>query len=358
MYLFREKVLEKLFLIEISSVFTSTMILVLYSFFHRWMIYDADGYMVFGTTRVVMVLFVKGSEFLFYELLIWIKKREKFPIDNRLLVGLNAMVWTTGIAEEFLVDMYYNAAYGDRMQREVAIVTVAMLIANIVVYILCVSLINSNADLIKEKLKNAAYESRMKDVNAAIDLHRQTMKIRHDMKNELLKVRMKLEEQKADEAGTYLEEILKVKLAENHIVLTENMLVDAVINTCMETARNKGISIDVRIKAGIGNIEEMDMAILLSNLLDNAIEAAEKTEEKQIETRMVNRKDYLCIAIRNSYNGEIVRDQSELITTKEENAFHGYGLSNVKDIVQKYNGSYQCDMQDKEFVTYISLCTS
>ncbi|MCM1044130.1 MAG: GHKL domain-containing protein [Candidatus Gastranaerophilales bacterium] len=349
---------EKLFLHGLRNIFVKTTILLLYNFFHEWMVYDADGYMVFGAARVVMVLFVKTSEWIFYELLIRSKKREKVSVDNKLFLGLDAMVWTTEIAGEFLLDIYYAAAYGDYIQSEVLVVTVASLISNIVVYVMCVKLVNNNADLVKEKLKNAAYESRMKDVNAAIDLHRQTMKIRHDMKNELLKVRIRLEEQKVDEAGAYLEEILNVKLAETQIVFTENMLVDTVINTCMETAKNKGIAVDAKVQGRIGKIEEMDMAILLSNLLDNAIEAAEKTQEKRIEIRMENRKEYLCIMISNSYNGEIRKDESKLATTKRDKEFHGYGLSNVKDIVQKYNGNYQCEMQEKEFVTSVNLYIS
>lgn len=356
--LFRGKVLEKLFLIGMRTVFITTIILVLYSFFHRWMVYDADGYMVFNTARVIMVLFVKCSELLFYELLIRIKRSEKLPIAGRLYVGLNAMVWTASIAARFLIELYYDAAYGDNMQRKVIIVTAAMLVADVVVYAMCVSLMNGSAELVKEKMKSAAYENRMKEVNAAIELHRQTMKIRHDMKNELLKVRIKLEERKINEAEEYLEEILNVRLAETHIVFTENVLVDAVINRCLEMCRDKGIFMETAIRGGTGSIGEMDLAILLSNLLDNAMEAAEKTEEKRIEIRMDNRKEYLCIAVTNSFPGEIVKSGSELTTTKQERELHGYGLSNVKDIVQKYSGSYQCDIRKEEFVTYINLCMS
>ena len=198
--LFRGKALEKLFLIGMRAVAITTIILVLYSFFYRWMTYDANGYMVFNKVRVIMVLFVKCSELLFYELLIRIKRSEKFPIADRLYVGLNAMVWTVSIASHSLMELYYDSVYSGSMQRKALIIMIAMLTANVVVYAMCVSLMNSSAELVKEKMKSAAYESRMKEVNAAIELHRQTMKIRHDMKNELLKVRIKLEERKISEA--------------------------------------------------------------------------------------------------------------------------------------------------------------
>ncbi len=353
--LLKGKVLEKIFVRGLYDVYFNLIVLVFYSFFDKWITYGQNGYMVFGFARVIMVLVAKAMDVIFYEFLIRYREKENVLIDNTLYAGLISMVYATSVAEKFLLSIYYNSSYDNRMHQDAMLVTIALVAIDMIVYIMCVNLSKSNIELVKERMKNAAYESRMNNVQAAKELHEKTLKIKHDMKNELLNIKMKIKEAKFEEADEYIEKTLNVKLASAHIIFTENMLVDAVINKCIEKCKEKNISIKTVIESSIGNIAEMDMAILLSNLLDNAIEAAEKTDEKKIEFNMHNDKDYLCVLINNSHNGSIVESEVGMSTTKSDKLFHGYGLSNVKDIVKKYNGNYYTDAQKSIFVTSIGL---
>jgi sensor histidine kinase YesM len=346
---------EKLFVCLIYDTYSDAIILILYSFFTKWIALDTGGNMHFGFVRIAMVLSAKFLDVIFFELLIRYKRKGGWIIDDSLYIGLSTIVLATSIAENFLVGIYYNALYNNLMKRDTMIVTVALVVIDVIAYIMCVKLSRSKMALIKEQMKTAAFESKMQDIKAAKELHEKTVKIRHDMKNELLNVKIKIEQGKFEEAKDYLEQILNVKLSKEHKIYTDNILVDTVVNKCIENCRSNGIDFKINIKSGIGNINEMELAILLSNLLDNAVEAAEKASEKWIEFSMYRNKDYLCINIKNSYVGNIIEKSSGLLTTKPDKENHGYGLSNVKDIVKKYNGNYNYDMGGKCFETVVNL---
>ena len=94
------------------------------------------------------------------------------------------------------------------------------------------------------------------------------------------------------------------------------------------------------------------MGVILGNLMDNAIEAGEKTEAPYIviQIRQINKSLY--IAIQNRMEGKM---QGELFTTKKDKKNHGFGLASVRKTVEKYSGHMQIDRKDGIFVVEIML---
>ncbi|MGN0160034.1 MAG: sensor histidine kinase [Lachnospiraceae bacterium] len=353
--LLKGRISEKLFLVGLHKIFICTISIMLFSLFDRWITYDSNGYMVFGAVRIILVIIAKLSEFLLLELVLHFRIKESGLVSNKIYTGLNGIILATLVSQEYLLDIIYQEAYTNQLANEAKVVVVTVLIIDVIVYVLCMNLTNSNADLLRERMKNAAFESKLKDIRLAKELHQQTMKIHHDMKNELLNIRLKLREGRIKEAEDYLEETLNVKLAKSNLVFTENFLVDSVINRCIEKCKDRGIVIENIIECSIDSMEEMDMAVLLSNLLDNAIEAAEQSEEKYVYLKISRMKNYLHIHVKNSCNGKVLKGEMGLQTTKKDKVFHGYGLLNVQDIVKKYNGEYEGNLNGREYVTNIAL---
>ena len=86
-------------------------------------------------------------------------------------------------------------------------------------------------------------------------------------------------------------------------------------------------------------LEEQDVVSLLSNLLDNAIEASEKLEgEKKIWIKLVKEKRQFVLSIRNPVSAPVVIENNEIHTSKEDKSKHGIGLKNVQMILDKYHG--------------------
>ncbi|MES8989573.1 ATP-binding protein, partial [Oliverpabstia intestinalis] len=85
--------------------------------------------------------------------------------------------------------------------------------------------------------------------------------------------------------------------------------------------------------------ENSDLCVILGNLLDNAIEAAENSENKEIDVRIVYVKNKLKITVKNYYTGKIKKDTGgNFISTKSDTKNHGIGLQSVTRIVDAYGG--------------------
>ena len=111
----------------------------------------------------------------------------------------------------------------------------------------------------------------------------------------------------------------------------------------------------VMIECTLDKTDEMDIAILMSNLLDNAIEAAVLCDNPFVNMKITRKETYLHIMISNSCKSEPDKEAGKLLTTKKDKTLHGYGISNVKDIVERYNGFYNYELEKGKFTTDILL---
>lgn len=316
--------------------------------------YDAEGYMAFGAVRVALVITAKAMEIILLELILIFRLKEAQLVSNRVYAGLVCVVGTTFISQNYLRNIIYQETYTRNSQSEAMVVACSVVVIDIIVYIICMRLMESNAELIKERMKIAAYEGKIKDIEYAQELNMQTKKIRHDMKNELLKIRIKLNDNEYAGAEKYLDEMLNIKLAQKDIVYTGNMLVETIINKGIELCKQTEIKINVDVLCSIEGVDEMDFAILISNLIDNAIEAAMRTSEKYVNMLIKHVNGNLYINVKNSYNEKDARNYREG-TTKEDKVYHGYGLLNVRDIVKKYKGQYFVECSDGIYNTEVVL---
>lgn len=88
----------------------------------------------------------------------------------------------------------------------------------------------------------------------------------------------------------------------------------------------------------ISDIEELDLACLFGNILDNAIEATEKNKEKRIELLFLRQNSNRVIICKNTVSESVLKNNKQLKTTKKQQETHGLGTSIVARIVQKYHG--------------------
>mgnify|MGYP002237480850 CR=1 FL=1 len=84
------------------------------------------------------------------------------------------------------------------------------------------------------------------------------------------------------------------------------------------------------------------------NLLDNALEACEQIKGKERWIRIKNKKknQLIYIEIANAIAKKPDQNGSGFISTKKENGLHGYGMRNIRDIVEKYEGIFQYEIRD------------
>jgi sensor histidine kinase YesM len=134
--------------------------------------------------------------------------------------------------------------------------------------------------------------------------------------------------------------------------------VDTIINYKCALGQKEGITFHTSIFIPMKLlIKEKDLCIILSNALDNAIEAARLCEaEKTVDISIASRKNALSIVIKNSYFNEMKKDAlGNIFTTKVDASNHGLGLSSIRKAVNKYDGEIVIELDNNIFCLMILL---
>lgn len=190
--------------------------------------------------------------------------------------------------------------------------------------------------LLQEQRKNQIemYES------LELSYNQQKKKV-HEFKNHLDCIQGLLKENRQEEALEYVSKINNP--AEQHMSYfsTLNPVVDVVINQKYQQSQEEGIPM-VMILDELSTIpiEDKDMVILLSNLLNNAIEACRKLDVKDriIKFKFVQDKEQIIISIKNPIKKQPLIVDNQIKTTKDNEEEHGIGLYNIEEVIKKYRG--------------------
>lgn len=178
----------------------------------------------------------------------------------------------------------------------------------------------------------------------------------HEFKNQILCIESLLNNQEYDEASQYVNKISKSFTNEKNVINTNHVIINAILNTKYQEAINKHIVFVFRVNdLSKIRMEDEDLVVLLANLLNNAIEACEKYEEKKIiKFKFMIEDEMIILSVKNTYNQILLYDNDEIKTSKtvmpDE---HGVGIKNVIRIVEKYEGEYVVQNKEKEF--YFSI---
>lgn len=151
------------------------------------------GYPEFGVLRAALVVLAKVIYIICTELIIRNKIEDSQYVSNTVYLKLNAAMIITAVAELFLMDIVYMSAKSSSIVS-VYFVIVALVAVDAILYTLFVNLTNTSINLIKEEVKNAAYESEKKIIENMHEINKQTMIVRHDMKSKLTYIMFKLDE--------------------------------------------------------------------------------------------------------------------------------------------------------------------
>lgn len=355
MLLLQGRVGEKILITLVDSIILQSSSILLSSLFGSFVSYDESGYMQFGVWRVVLLILAKVIYVIATELILHHQIKDKEYISRLMYVELNIVVCGLLLSFAFLSEFIYRNSVNHRIVNSAVFLLIFVIIVDAMVYALFINLTNTSISLLKEQKRASAYERRVSDVQAMKELNRQTAKINHDIKSKLLNIRALLEQGRIDEAKHYLDENIEAGAFNRKIIFTDSMAIDAVLNSHQQKCEEMGINSTMKLECAIDPKMELDIAVLLTNLLDNAVEAAVKTPEKEVEL-LINRKgNTLCILVQNSYDGNLRKEKEHMVTSKQDESRHGYGVSNVKDIVDKYDGIYDYDADNKVFTTKINF---
>lgn len=175
-------------------------------------------------------------------------------------------------------------------------------------------------------------------------------KFRHDYKNHMIVVNAFLESGRTEDARRYL---LTMNESINGVisrVRTGNFVADAILNNKSVSAAAKAVTIKFSGFIPPEGIANEDLCTILSNLVDNAIEAAQKVSGEKVVNVQANIKNgFFILSIINPTEGQTKTVNGKLVTTKQNKKNHGLGLKNVERALRKYSGVITTDIGDSAF---------
>lgn len=182
----------------------------------------------------------------------------------------------------------------------------------------------------------------------------QVRRLRHDMNNHLQAMAGMPE----DAMRSYLHDLLQSPALTSKHQFCENEIVNAVLLGKQHVIKQQKIKTDIQVSVPKEcEISDIDLCAVFANCLDNAIEACQRCELEKRHIRLQARteKGILALRLENSMVGELQFKHGELLTSKANKKNHGYGLSEIKDIVQQYNGYLHFQQKEDQFLLHISI---
>ncbi len=180
---------------------------------------------------------------------------------------------------------------------------------------------------------------------------------RHDMINHFMVLEYYIGKDDVEKSLKYLDK-MKFMCLNEQVVRTGNVVLDSLLNHKIAEAIKKGI--DTRYEVQVSDkimADDFDLTCILGNLIDNAVEAAEKSQEKKVVIRMAYSGNRLSFRIRNTFSGKRRWDGRTPITTKKDKIFHGLGLRSVKKSVEKYRGRIEISQEGSYFCVTVVMYT-
>lgn len=188
-----------------------------------------------------------------------------------------------------------------------------------------------------------------KNMEAASQLYTAQRHKVHDFRAHLNTLQGLLQNQEYDAAEQYLNSVTQEQTDRLFLVNSHHAILDALFNTKATEAIQKGIDIDFELNdLSALPFDVSDMVVLFSNLLDNAIEACEKINSNRVIRVSAVLKQSFLFSIRNTTLPVEIKNDT-IKTTKPNAHLHGFGLSNIKLILNKYHADFVMDYEDGWF---------
>lgn len=200
------------------------------------------------------------------------------------------------------------------------------------------------------KMENEILQTSVNDTEHALQSWRTNI---HDYKNHIIVLSQLSQNGKTDEIKDYLKEQNKLLDQNMLYIKTGNSTMDAIINAKKNIADQKNIVFYVNAAVSEEcKINSFDIVSILGNLIDNALEACTLESKPYIDVSIKEENDFLIIKVINTFTGELPENMQ---TTKNNKIYHGIGMENIRNIVEKYNGEFEMVHKNNEVTTYVML---
>lgn len=294
-------------------------------------------FLFFLITRIILGLFHKG---------VTLKKQEWIMMSGISFISLfiGTIVADIGIESSDLLSLPYILCF------------CGIICIDIFVFIMLSQITRQNQKFTELSLLEMQVSQQKQALEHIEIMQDKVRRCNHDHLNHMLCIQEMMKEKNYKEADNYLNSLIqKNPEITAPVVRIPDCFLRAVLTVKLEQCRQKNIAVSLKTDDYTSVCESADLCILMSNLLDNAIEAAVKVTEPKIEIVLSKKKDYYTIIVKNKIESSVLENNAALKTTKKDKLWHGIGMQSIREIVQRYNGMIEYYEKDNWFIANIWL---
>ena len=308
-------------------------------------------------TRICSILIAR----LLLVILIWavmIQRKNRIYLKwQEWLLILLILIAASFILISLLEINLNTGVYGKEQGHILGIFTLQLVILGCCTF-LALHISKMNQRINESKIVAIQLDKQKAMIEKAYQMQRDTKILSHDLKHYAMAWTGLLGNGKVEEAKEQMADFIGVvnSIGTDVYYVVDNEMLNAVMFEKAQICKQKKIRVRWQITTNYPKEREMDMAIVFSNLMDNAIRAEEALPEEKrfigVECFEVNNIRHFIVT---NYIEESVLDRNpSLHTTKEDGENHGLGILSVKKVVEQYEGLMDISEEDSQFMVHIA----
>ena len=296
---------------------------------------------------VILASICKALYFLISQIVSLVVKKDK--IDELkikhvlpLIVFLSLAIATCTLF--LLIALKVDLSYSYKIA--IFIISIVFIFACAWIFIYYQTFIGNERKINELRIENEKQEINSKYLKIIEQNNKNLSILAHDIKNHMIQIKSM---ENSEDIHNYVDSIVDEVQGYSYIGMSKNKTLDLLISKYLNLCGGKGIKISFDVKtANLSGIAPVDISTIINNLLDNAVESAEKSEKKEIFVTIFKKQGYEILNINNSCDDKPKVKGDKLLTTKKESSLHGYGTQSVIKTLKKYEGVYSWEYHEKE----------
>lgn len=273
------------------------------------------------------------------------------------------LVTTMLIANFFIVSGLYvisvSVSMETKTKNELFVISLLIVVVLLTCAVLVIKISSKNKQMMETHILKFQLENQVNMIENLRKNNEEVRVLRHDLKHYAVIIRDLLMDGNVSGAlagvEKYIEKTICAQQKTDYI--KNNPSINAVIYNCVCKCNDKGITCHTKITTCYDESMEQDMAVVFANLLDNAIRAEEMQPDKKrrISISVFEEKRIVKCVINNYIEKSVLDDNPHLSTSKQDKELHGWGMSSVRNIIDKYIGDINIYEENNFFTVLIKM---
>lgn len=183
-------------------------------------------------------------------------------------------------------------------------------------------------------------------------------RMRHDLRHFILMMNEYLDSGAYDKLRSFLKGLAAANEQSSRVVLSGSTVLDALTGYWRQRAEQQGVELEAELRAPDLQVDDVYIAIIIGNLLENAVEAAARIaqdERRYVRLQVKVTGGMLLVRVENSFDGQIHQRDGHFYSAKLAFKQPGLGLENVRVIVERCAGYLDFSVEGKLFIASVGI---